>query len=216
MASRTSLSQIFGSSIRHPFLPLVFLAAIASSPVCGQEPETPKTLAGNTNLWISGFGGPLVEFSSLVGNSAVGAGGGGAALFGNRFFIGGYGVGMTVSNVSLPGFTNASVSFGHGGLWTGFIIKPVSLVHGGISSKFGWGEISVFETLAPGQAFDQVFVVQPQAEVELNVTHWFKFNVGLGYRWVSGIDNTAIAASDIDSMTGTLTFIFGWFRPRRG
>lgn len=191
---------------------------------------------------VSGFGGLMMEFSGINNQFAYSLGGGGAVLINQSFFIGGYGLGT----VNFPSYTYPqpsltreynSIVFGHGGFYTGFVFRPNSPVHFGVSSKFGWGGISVTDNYLeygyPGYPYDeiitdQVFVITPQLEAEFNIASWFKFNMGLGYRIVTGVDATYAAYTDpsssiveqvpyfdsdaFNSMTLQLGFYFGWFK----
>ena len=65
---------------------------------------------------------------------------------------------------------------------------------------------------------DRIFTITPQVEMELNMTKWFRINVGVGYRFVAGIDATYEQGentvkfyedSDFNSPVGTISFIFG-------
>ena len=68
---------------------------------------------------------------------------------------------------------------------------------------------------------DQVFVLTPQLELEMNIASWFKINIGAGYRFVSGIDKkytnssgeTAnyFKSSDFNTPQASLSFLFGSF-----
>ncbi len=164
---------------------------------------------------FSGFGGPLIEFSSINGDLAVSSGGGGAALLNNRFFFGGYGMGLTNEvNFTLENQMQVETEMGHGGMWLGGIIKPNKILHFGVSTKLGWGSIDTYDvsfTQRRSLGDDDIFVVTPQVEMELNVARWFKINVGAGYRKVIGVEETMYQATDFDSGVVTLGFLFGWF-----
>jgi len=204
-------SIVFSKDMNVKSLLVFFLICIvAFSGEAWAQEEQPKTLVGDGHVKISGFGGPIIEFSSIGGTMVVGAGGGGAALFNNTFYFGGYGIGLSKSNL-MNNSNIIDVEIGHGGFWTGFIIHPNSMIHGVISTKLGWGEISEFRRGIPISITDNIFVAQPQAEIELNITLWFKFSAGLGYRWVNGQDFSTV---DLNGITGSVNFIFGWFGRR--
>ncbi len=159
----------------------------------------------------SGIGGVMIDFYDVNGESAVSVGGGGAVLVNDRFYFGGYGTGVANSpKFSLEGNPDAIFKLGHGGLWMGAIIKPESLVHLALSSRFGWGGL----TLEDGQEellSENIFVVNPQLDIELNVARWLRLSVGAGYRLVSGIDSNLIEKSDFNGYNINLGFHFGWF-----
>ncbi|MEA3480150.1 MAG: hypothetical protein U9R60_18345 [Bacteroidota bacterium] len=193
-------------------------------------------------LKVSGFGGIPVEFSSVMNNFAVSVGGGGAVIFNQAFYIGGYGMGlstdhrMTLERYSTTleeniSYNNRRVNFGHGGFWIGYLHQSYKTIHFNVSAKLGWGEVSLFETTTyrgydEHFAGDNCFVFIPQIEAELNLLKWFKINFGLGYRIVSGLNRTYLYLpegaidpiekqyydnKDFNSVTGTVTLVFGWF-----
>lgn len=192
----------------------ILFCLFLSSNLFAQE-ETEYLLDGK--LSFSGFGGPITEFSSINNDLAVSSGGGGALIINRSFFFGGYGLGLT-SEVDYPINANESIktNLSHGGFWLGGIIKPSKLIHFGVSSKLGWGSLSsrdfngvITTNFIRG---DDVFVVTPQVEVEMNVARWFKINVGGGFRKVVGIEEGIYNKTDFDSGVVTLNFLFGWFR----
>lgn len=148
---------------------LLTIYYMAFSGTCLAQDDRPKTLIGDGKVSISGFGGPIIEFSSIDGTPVVGAGGGGAALFNNTFYFGGYGVGLSKNNIRIDNET-IDLEFGHGGFWLGYIIRPNNIVHAVVSTKLGWGEINEFSSGQPRIVSESVFVTQPQLEVELNIT----------------------------------------------
>ncbi|MDP3463826.1 MAG: hypothetical protein Q8S18_13620 [Bacteroidales bacterium] len=210
----------------------------------GQESEKVefRTLFDSQKpLNISGFGGPILEFSSIGKDEfAVSVGGGGAVLVNNVFF-GGYGTGLATyhhpdlkmydpANSKWTDYSDNTINFGHGGFWAGAILKPHQAVHLSVSSKFGWGEISLIQEEFNEKHLylfeDRVFVVTPQVEVEANLARWLKINVGVGYRFVTGVNRTydfysadnvfvekrnLYKAKDFSKPEATISFLFGWF-----
>ncbi len=162
------------------------------------------------------FGGPMFELSSVNDNLGFSSGGGGAIMINQTVFIGGYGMGLNalssqqfvVDNVQ---YSNLSLDFGHGGFWMGYVHDYRKIVHFAGSGKFGWGGIDL-----QGNQLDNyrnnVLVFTPQIEIEVNVGRWFKVNGGLGYRFVSGVDQSVFESNQFNSPQASLTFIFGWFR----
>ncbi len=209
-----------------------------------EKPEFKTLFQTDKPVRMSGFGGPNVEFSSFGKDDlAVSVGGGGAFLINNRFYLGGYGQGLatyhyltdfrTYDPVSKKwiDYSDKRVNFGHGGFWVGGIFRPEDAIHFGVSSKIGWGEISLIEDEYQEERYqpyfvDHVFVLTPQIEVEANLARWLKINAAVGYRFVSGINRSYQAydnsgnllgsknvyeTADFNSPQANVTFIFGWF-----
>ena len=105
-----------------------------------QTNEEPQVLLGSGLTSVSGFGGFLMDFSQINGKMAVSTGGGGAAIFNQVFYFGGYGLGHYSEFEYVnpeDSLVNADLRFGHGGFWLGFITKPKKLVHFNFSTKLG-------------------------------------------------------------------------------
>jgi hypothetical protein len=205
-----------------------------------QDVNKPEYLfEGNGKVRVSGFGGPMVGFSSTEGNFSVFSGGGGAVLLNQTFFFGGYGMGLASQHSReditvydpIPDesttYRNLATEFGHGGFWLGYIHQSYKKVHLAASSKFGWGALTLIDEDYMSDELwslvtDVVFVVTPQLEVEMNLFRWFKVNIGAGYRFVTGVDKTYCMtkngpefkyfdAKDFNQPELNVTFMFGGF-----
>lgn len=211
---------------------ILFLSLLAGFSLNAQDSEDKevKTLFSSSDISFSGFGGPIVQFGTAEDGMGVFPGGGGALLINQKFFIGGYGMGLANSalhrNVEVEGvkYDRLRTSFGHGGFWLGYIHNSQELLHLGFSSKFGWGELALYDDRFDFDHYDYlandiVFVVTPQVEVEMNITHWFKLNVGAGYQFVSGVGNQTwsdngekiFEQKDFSTPQLTVGFLFGGF-----
>jgi hypothetical protein len=196
----------------------------------GQENADSTQYLLSEGVVLSGFGGPFAELSSIHDQAGVCLGAGGALVVNQTVFLGAYFEGLVTNHYmeELQSYVNIErpkVSFEHGGLWFGYVYKPKKPVHGGISMKLGWGEISLEgdefddDVDVPFDFDDRIFSVIPQLELELNMTRWFRINAGVGYRFVTGIDADYIDDAgneayfydqgDFNSITGTITLIFG-------
>lgn len=196
-----------------------------------QEDTTQYLISGKTEF--SGFGGPIAEFSSVNNEFAFFMGGGGALLINQTFFIGGYGEGIVTSHYrddleTIVNMDHPKISFEHGGFWLGYIYQHQKVIHGGLSAKLGWGEISLEgdeHIYNPGLDYDftdHTFIILPQIEMEINLTSWFKINLGLGYRFITGVDAEYLDSNnnpvhfydtgDFDGPLGTISLLFGGFK----
>ena len=192
------------------------------------EEEAIQTILSD-EIVFSGFGSPFVEFSSVNDQFAVILGGGGGLMVNQSVFIGGYFEGLVTNHYrddlqTIVDTEKPKISFEHGGIWLGYVYKHQKAVHGGLSMKLGWGEIDLkdSENGNPDSDYDyrdRIFNIQPQVEIEFNMTRWFKINVGAGYRFVTGIDATYgnspgdqvdfYDKNDFNSPVGTISLIFG-------
>jgi len=198
-----------------------WLMGISTFRVQAQQSESTRFLI-NGRASITGFGGPLTEFSRVRNDWVVSAGGGGAVLINQTFFFGGYGIGMaTDRRMDIPSETNLQLSLGHGGLWLGYLYRSSRLIHAGIDAKLGWGSITLSRHINNSTANEtqnvntnNVFVITPQIQAELNIIRWFKINVGAGYRLVTGVDKNYYSTSDFNSPSLTVGLLFGGFERR--
>jgi len=169
-----------------------------------------ETLFGSIDH-IGGFGGPMIEVSSINGETVADVGGGGALILDN-FFFGGYGLGTDAPNIQI-GLEQFDIDFGHGGLWFGFVAPPYKVAHVYSSFKLGWGEANLKDNDGDKLFSDNVLVLTPEVGVELNITHWFKLAFSGGYRFVDGVNTLPGDLTDdsFSSPFGALTFRFGGF-----
>jgi hypothetical protein len=181
-----------------------FVLVVSAAGLKAQENEI-QTLFGSGTR-ISGFGGPTMSFTSINGEFAHMMGGGGGVLLGN-FFIGGYGEGLTNSIVA----GGNRISFGHGGFWTGYSFMADRALHPCLSTQMGWGNLSQRDDGHYNLTEDNIFVINPAIELEMNFTRFFRLGVGAHYRFVSGVNTSTLTNSDFSGPGAFLSFKFGWF-----
>lgn len=193
--------------ISYSFTIILFISALSLNAQQEENKEFNYLLAPG-EYSFSGFGGFLLQFGNAEGSMAVYPGGGGALLINQKFFVGGYGLGLANTsfhnNVEVEGvrYDRLRTNFGHGGFWLGYINHSEKLIHFGVSAKIGWGELALYDDRFDIDnldylAKDAVFVMTPQIEAEMNITQWFKINLGVGYQWVSGVNDHTYTHTDV-------------------
>lgn len=222
---------------------LISILSLSLSNVMAQEM---KYLIGGEgkDVSVSGFGAVFNEFSAVDKDFAFLMGGGAAVLIDQRFFFGGYGMGLTTRH--LRSFDRYDYNtkenyysedlytrFGHGGFWLGYIHNPKKAIHWGVNAKIGWGAVTLSDKTYSDVNYytwdnynsDHVFVLTPQVDLGMNMLKWFRINVGVGYRFVSGIEDTYayqepngeivqkefFDSNAFSNFTGNVTLAFGWF-----
>jgi len=192
-------------------LVLSILSLMFVGHVAAQDNSEPQYLFDIKNIKLSGFGGAITDYSMIGGDFAISSGGGGAFLFNYNYFLGFYGLNVVtdiprenifskyhnpVTNPLPPMYLNLQLSFENSGVWFGYINNYKKLVHWGANIKAGQGLIALYDKKNNNKydktAYlfkDNVFVTTPEIEIEVNLLRWFKVNVGVGYRFVSGITN---------------------------
>ncbi|HFA49102.1 MAG TPA: hypothetical protein ENJ95_08800 [Bacteroidetes bacterium] len=195
------------------YLILNFLALFFATALFSQNDET---LFSHVDR-IGAFGGPIIEYADLSGDVETSTGGGGALVL-NDFFIGGYGHGTSELNKSFQAENlKERVKFKHGGFWLGYVPVQHKVIHPYTSLKMGWGkarfrksEIGNNETV--DEFKDNIFVLTPEAGIELNVFSFFRISATANYRLVSGIDKLDnFSDSDFSGFGAVLTLRFGGF-----
>jgi hypothetical protein len=98
------------------------------------------------------------------------------------------------------------IELGYGGLELEYINSSDKLIHFTVYLLIGGGGLS-------GLALNEesVFVLEPAINGELNVTDYFRFHAGAGFRWVSGVDSPGVESSDLSSFYAQITLKFGTF-----
>jgi hypothetical protein len=211
---------------------LLMVITSLTTVINAQDKEMKYLFGGKGKTSVSGFIAPIMEYSAMGDDFAFFMGGGGAILLNQTFFFGGYGEGLTTqyhedlyypSEGSVIKNFSEQITFGHGGLWMGYIHHAQSPIHAGISSKFGWGTINPWdENHKPDNSSeftDHVYVIIPQLEAEFNFFKWLKLNVGVGYRVVTGVDKEyywndelIYDKKDFNKPEATMTLMFGFFK----
>lgn len=193
--------------------PIVFsLALFLLNSLAAQQHET---LLGRSPL-NGAFGAPIYEYTIQDGIQG-GVGGGGGLVFRN-FFLGAYGVGAISGLTELLEGDTDRLNLAHGGLWLGITPSSYNLIHPYLSVRGGWGVLDI--ELGGDQAFtdlDQVFVLTPEAGIEINLTRWFRVAGTVGYRHIAGVnDESPMGITDnLQGLIGGITLRFGWFGQRQ-
>ena len=168
---------------------------------------------------VGAFGGPIFEYSSLDEDLETATGGGGAFVL-DDFFLGGYGIGdVEFNKEGMNGVvkTNERVKFKHGGFWIGYVPMQHKVIHPYASVRMGWGKARYLETETVGggelqDLKDNIFVLSPEAGIELNVFSFFRVSATATYRLVNGVDDVPnYSNSDLSSFGAVLTLRFGGF-----
>ncbi len=179
--------------------------ALTASPAVAQENALMKG-----DFHSGGFGGAALKFSEMVDEFAVFVGGRGGWIANHTFVIGG-GVYVLVSDLDLrdfPQLNDHGIEFVYGGLEVEYIGLSSAVAHYSVYTLVGIGR---WRFTPDRNDFDDVFVVEPAINVELNVARPFRIELGVGYRFVSRVTTPGLENGDLSAFSGALTFKFGSF-----
>ena len=189
---------------------LAILAVTAGSARAG-EPET--LIKGDHEHEHGGFGGPVVKITTFDFEPGILVGGRGGWILDHQLTVGGAGYGLAKNLRKEDGdySENSQLGFGYGGFELGFIFGSDKLVHGSLHALIGGGGLSLWDPDAETTDSGSYFVFEPELNLELNVTKFFRIGLGVGYRLVAGDDFYEYDYLDLSGVTGTLAFEFGKF-----
>lgn len=163
-----------------------------------------------------GFGAPVVKFTEVDNHFGVLAGGRGGWIINGSFIVGGGGYGLAnVDNFRYV--TNASgdrgrLAMGYGGLELTYVHRPDDLVHLSLGVLIGAGGLVWNpQGQSGGQEDDAFFVTEPELDVVLNVTSFFRAGLGLSYRFVRDVELFDLRNADVSGLAGVVTLKFGSF-----
>jgi hypothetical protein len=195
---------------------LLIAVCVLSFSLYAQEDEFETIGKRQGGLKVSGFAGPVMSFTRIGDDFTHMMGGGGGVII-NNFFFGGYGMGKT-TEITYAGEPNYNMTFGHGGFWLGYTFMHNKAIHPVIHTQLGWGKIGKVDknlNIEPDPNFgDQVFVVSPAIELEMNFSHFFKLGVGANYSFVynTGEVGSPYTFEDFAHPGVFMSLKFGWFK----
>ena len=193
---------------------ILVIAIIFGQQVFAQE-ET--LLSGK--ITHGGFGGPVVKFTKIKGEFGVLVGGRGGWIINHTFVLGLGGYGL-VNNIDANILQHEQVPFinlGYGGFEMEYIIHSDKVLHYSLIALIGGGAVTYRDRFDNDSDFDwdygqnTFFVFEPSANIELNITDFFRIDAGIGYRFISGVDFDNLKNKDIAGPSGILTLKFGKF-----
>ena len=190
----------------------LLLFAVAQS-AFGQE----KTLLRG-KIDHGGFGGPVVKFTQIDDQFGVLVGGRAGWIIDHSIVLGfgGYGLSNEVKGENTFAGFDQNLNFGYGGFEMEYIVKSDDLVHLTFYTLIGAGAVNyrldaeVTDINWDPEA-DPFFALEPAVNFEINLTTFFRLNIGAGYRYISGVNDYGLTDSDLSGLSGNLTFKFGSF-----
>jgi hypothetical protein len=185
--------------------------ALIALPIVAQE----KTLISG-DIESGGYGGPVLQVTQINKQSAVLAGGVGGWIINHTIVLGGGGYGL-VTDVTAkypdPFYGSQYLTVGYGGLYLEYIASSDEVIHLTVGALVGAGSVGYKnqDMFNMNRSIDQFFVLEPNIQLNLNVTQFFRISAGANYRWVTGVQNNITSNADLSGPSGMLMLRFGMF-----
>lgn len=196
-----------------------FLMVLASLLIASSLPAQETLISGDVEF--GGYGGPFIQFTRVNGEFGLLVGGGGGLIIDHTVSLGGAGYGLTndVSEESAPA-GRPYINLAYGGGFIQYIHRSDDLMHltgalliggGGVGYRAAYGGYVEGRTYSADEMNDAFFILEPSVDGVLNVAKNVRISVGVGYRYVSGIEVPGLSNSDIAGPSARLMFSFGSF-----
>lgn len=199
--------------------------------VRGQDSTEFHTIFGNVNS-SGGYGAPELKFSNVNIKNSLLMGGKGGWIIGHRFVLGGGGYGL-VTNNTFPYTENVGgvdsvrdyrIDMGYGGLLLEYIAFPKNAIHFTVPVLIGTGGASLAYKISDEPEYIEddwtnwqytessaFFFIEPGLGLELNMTRFFRLDLGVSYRYISGMNLKRLKEQDFNDFSLNLALKFGKF-----
>lgn len=123
----------------------------------------------------------------------------------NGNLLTGYQWRSTIDEVVLAGLTdNNQLKYNYHTFLVGYTLPTHRMIHPRFTIGVGPGNIQL------DNVKDQIFVVQPEVGVEINLLQWMRLSLNGGYRKVSGIQSASLTNDNFTNFYGSASLRFGW------
>jgi hypothetical protein len=184
------------------------------------EPGDSVLITSLSGLKYSGYGGPVVSFGRAGDSFGTYVGGKGGLIINRQYVFGGGGFGLTypdtredITGIPYTG-DKPMLHMGYGGVMFEYIFSPSTLLHATVGTLIGAGGIGVSnnsDNTDEENRSDSFFVLEPDINLSLNVTWFFKLSVGISYRYTNGINAYEFNDSKFSGFNARFTLSFGVF-----
>lgn len=142
----------------------------------------------------------------------------------NRSFLIGVAASATTNRMNVPeenkiwNGERMTYQYGQFGLMTEYVMASTKKIHFAVNLITGAGfmlqydrrnydDLDDFDSRNP----NFFFVMEPGAQVELNLTNWMRFSPGVSYRRAFGSNSKGLSDDDLSGISANVTFKFGRF-----
>ena len=179
-------------------LALSFFSIILTSTTLSAQEET---IFGDGKVRFTGlWGGPVNAFTTYDNDFQYNGGGFFTIEFNHNFLFGwtGYGTDLILDN-------GGEAKIGGSDFLIGYTPNSHQVIHPIFYLQAGGGKLEV-----TGEADDNVFILQPNVGLEMNVLQWFRLGVEAGYRFVNNVNVPSLDQNDLSSPVIGLRLKFGF------
>jgi len=170
----------------------------------------------NTEKNASGFGGTVIKLTKISNEFGVLIGGRGGWVLDDKFFIGGGGYGLVISNdVEInSNEPKAKINLGYLGFEFEYIMVGNNLFSVSLYTLLGGGALSYTKLekgldLQKKNASDTFIIVEPGINIYFNALKWLSIGTGINYRFLSEEKSGYPYKIDIDGLSVGINFRFG-------
>jgi len=172
-----------------------------------------------------GYGGPEIRTTVVNGEYGALVGGRAAYIINRSYSLGIAGYGL-VNNIKADApYDTSYIHFGYGGLLLGYEMRPDKLVHLSFNTLVGAGGATLGDKFEDSDRDndedwdrdrwedkgDVFFVLEPSLNLTLNMTKFFRIDLGGSYRYITGINLAGVKADELSGPSINLTLRFGFF-----
>jgi hypothetical protein len=206
----------------------IMLLLTAAGNLFAQQETTeqqPQTVFSFKSIQSSGFYGALTNSSTSINGEYANLGGLYFGYFINQKLLIGVGGAATNTALRVPE-ANKTISgadlryqYGHFGLMTEYVVNSNKKVHFAFNLLSGAGFTAQYldsdrdEKRYKNYSHDTDFfvVLEPGAQVEINLTKWMRLSPGISYRQTIGSDAKGLDDSDLSNVSGNVALKLGRF-----
>ncbi len=207
------------------FFAVATKAQTDSSAAKGSGEDEIKTIFGSGEVKHGGYGAASIYLTEIQDKSAILIGGRGGWIINHSMVIGlgGYGIANAPQYDNIFDDNKGQLYGGYGGLLFEGILFPKSPIHVSIPVLVGAGGVSYSELRrSRGVDFDDefyrdsfysdaFFVVEPGIEIEANVIKYFRFGIGVNYRYTADLELPNTSSDMLDGFSAGVVLKFGKF-----
>ncbi|MCP4133393.1 MAG: hypothetical protein GY754_20665 [bacterium] len=168
------------------------------------------TLVDPGEMDYSWYAAPVVRYGQFGNINGLLAGARGGFILNRKLVLGAGGCGYPGSHKRGINSGEGHVYLGYGGFMCEYYFFPKQIVHLSLGLLTGAGGI-YYKVDGGSSDSSAFFVMEPEINLFLNVTEFFRVGIGAAYRFVRGIDTAGVSDSNYRGFSGHIVFAFGAF-----